>query len=73
MCTEVIVEGSHCETIGQLEKAVGGELVIESPNRGHFGPECCLCVVDIDATAAKHGFSVARSNDPFVYGELHRT
>lgn len=73
MCTEVLVEDAYCDTIGQLQAAVGGELVIDSPNRSHFGPECCLCVVNIEATAEKHGFKLTRSNDPFIYAELHRS
>jgi hypothetical protein len=73
MCTEVIVEGKPCDTIGQLEAAIGGRVVLERPNSECFGPECCLCVVDIEASAAMHGFSLTRSDDPFIYGEMARS
>lgn len=67
MCTSVICDGVMCETQDQLSAAMGGKLVM-----GYGNPmgNCCLCPVDVLATAEKHGYAALPSDDPFVEYEL---
>ena len=68
MCASVICDGVMCETQNQLTAAVGGELVL---SYGNPMGSCCLCPVDVLATAEKHGYAAKWSDDPFVEYELH--
>jgi hypothetical protein len=57
MCTEVLIKGEIAENQGDLARLVGGDLVIRDGYDG-YAPSICLCPVDIEATAAKHGYKV---------------
>lgn len=57
MCTTVFVGKQHCKTLGELRFALGGEPVIPHWGEMSFEPTCCLCVVDIEKTAAAFGYT----------------
>lgn len=74
MCTEVLVNGCHCEGIGDLRSALGREPIM-CPERmeqemldacGPVTDDECLCHVDHDATAAAMGMAVNR-DDCFLW------
>lgn len=67
MCTEALVNGEWCKTLGELEAALGGPCV------GEYGeprdPRCCLCPVDWQATADAHGL-IARHGRNELAGHM---
>ena len=62
MCTAIYVDGREIDSMAALRALVGCDnLVIRGP--GKYPPdiidmtECCLCPVDVEATAAKAGYA----------------
>jgi hypothetical protein len=64
MCREVVIGDESFATIGDL-RAKLGELAFMDPNRlcADFH---CLCPVDMQATAAKHGYTMEVGAFDFV-------
>jgi len=62
MCNDVWIHGNgaplNCPTQGELQKELG-ELVLESGYaKNAFTDEMCLCPIDLEVTAAKHGYTM---------------
>jgi hypothetical protein len=68
MCDLVEVDGLICENRGDLERALGGKVEqwADSLDDEDWPPNCCLCPCDHDATAAKFGRTVDRT-DPWIF------
>jgi hypothetical protein len=65
MCTQIILDGIHLLTMGQLRAAIGDVPVLGSdsePIPDHF----CLCPVDFDALVQSGKFTYVEGDDPFV-------
>jgi hypothetical protein len=56
MCDTIEVNGKRCGTLASLRHALGGEPVIPDADKQGFPQDCCLCVVDVEATAKAYGF-----------------
>lgn len=67
MCTWIAVKGGDIiETCGQLRELVGVEnIVFDADMDGHeFADDECLCHVDVQATAARSGFTCDAGYSP---------
>lgn len=57
MCVSILIDGKLCETMGELRKAIyPTRPTIETGYSLPIPDLCCLCPVDLDATAAALGF-----------------
>jgi hypothetical protein len=56
MCVEVFVGDKLCRTRGELVAALRGPVVPDGPATD-WPDNCCLCPLDIDATALKYGYA----------------
>ena len=74
MCTDVVVHSEptvYCSNQGELAEALGGDLVHDSGYADNaYQPDMCLCPIDLEATAQKHGYTPswydsADERDPF--------
>lgn len=62
MCTNVNIGADDFDTVGELRAKLGCDLVHNGePN----SPECCLCGVDVPASAKRAGYRSRRN--PFGY------
>jgi hypothetical protein len=59
MCTDVYVRDVYCHTRGELEAALGGPVLPADPE---WPADCCLCPLDIEATAAKYSLPWKRDD-----------
>jgi len=58
MCAIIKTKGGDIETIGELRE-IAPVLVLDQHYRSiPERPDCCLCPLDIEATASANGFSV---------------
>lgn len=64
MCTSVSIGHEYFETVGELRAKLGA-LVLHDESWEPESPECCLCGVDVRASANAAGYC-ARKN-PFGY------
>ena len=55
MCDMVTIDGKSYDTPRELMDKLGGELV-PAPEYGDILMDCCLCQVDLKATAEKYGY-----------------
>lgn len=61
MCRQVIVNDEICETVGELKAQIGG-LLVWTVSLDDISDEDCLCCLDVEGTAAKHGLIVDEDN-----------
>jgi hypothetical protein len=56
MCTTIQINGEYIDGLGELWGILGQENVVMS-HKASFEWDDCLCHVDVQATAAKAGYS----------------
>lgn len=64
MCTWVEIDGEICTDQGELMDALGTADLVPDAAHGYddsdIGQALCLCPVDMEATATKHGYQLER-------------
>lgn len=74
MCDGIILHngntGTELETQGDLAKVLGGgvsRIIYSDGYKPEFNADTCLCPVDIEATALKHGFKCDRLDEDYKF------